>query len=313
MESQNFSGAEALQSLSEGLAGAVERAGGALVSIYARQRIPSSGVLWREGVVVAADHTIKQEEEITVLLPDGHKVPATLAGRDPGADLAVLRLDSSGVTPAEIGDTASLKVGHLTLAVGRVGEGGVSASMGVVSAVGGAWRTWRGGTLDRFIRLDLSIYDGFSGGPLVDLQGRVVGINTSGLSRGGALTIPTETVHRVVEELLTRGRVARGYLGVGMQPVQLPEALQQRLNLPNRYGVIVLSVEPEGPAETGGLMVGDVLIALGGEPTTDTDDVQAALGKARIGEPLAATALRGGEPQQFTITVGERPQRRRRS
>jgi S1-C subfamily serine protease len=313
METENFKGAETLQSLSDGLAAAVERASGALVSIYARQRIPSSGVLWRDGVVVAADHTIKQEEEITVLLPDGRKVPATLAGRDPGADLAVLKLDSAGVAPAVIGDTASLKVGHLTLAVGRVSEDGPSASLGVVSAVGGPWRTWRGGTLDRFVRLDLSIYDGFSGGPLVDLQGRIVGINTSGLSRGGALTIPTETVHRVVEELLTRGHVARGYMGVGMQPVQLPESLQQKLNLTNQYGVIVLSIEPDGPAEKGGLMVGDILIAIGGKETTDTEDVQGALGAAAIGDPLAVTVIRGGAALQATITVGERPQRRRRS
>src|SRR5581483_8278087 len=133
--------------------------------------------------------------------------PTTLAGRDPGTDLAVLKFDSAGLGPAEIGDTASLKVGHLVLAVGRVSEHGPSASLGVVSATGGAWRTWRGGMLDQFVRLDLAIYDGFSGGPLVDLQGRVVGLNTSGLTRGGALTIPTATVNRVVDEILARGHV----------------------------------------------------------------------------------------------------------
>lgn len=304
--------ANALLTLSDGLASAVERAGHAIVAINARERIPSSGLLWRAGVIVTADHTIKREEELTVLLPDGRTVPATLAGRDPGTDLAVLKLDSTGITPAAIGDTTSLKVGHLVLAVGRVSEQGPSASLGVVSAIGGAWRTWRGGLLEQFVRLDLAIYDGFSGGPLVDLQGRVVGLNTSGLSRSGALTIPTATVNRVVEEVLTRGHVRRAYIGVGMQPVQLPAALQQRLNLPNQYGVIVLSVEPEGPADKSGLLVGDVLVALGGTGVSDTDDVQAALGPERVGQLLDASLIRGGELMQLTITVGERPQGRRR-
>jgi S1-C subfamily serine protease len=304
--------ANALLAFSDGLAGAVERAGRAIVAINARERIPSSGILWRAGVIATADHTIKREEELTVLLPDGRTVPATLAGRDPSTDLAVLKLDSTGITPAEIGDTASLKVGHLVLAVGRVSEHGPSASLGVVSATGGAWRTWRGGLLEQFVRLDLAIYDGFSGGPLVDLQGRVVGLNTSALSRGGALTIPTATVNRVVDEVLTRGHVQRAYIGVGMQPVQLPAALRQRLNLPNQYGVIVLSVEPEGPADKSGLLVGDVLVALGGAPVSDTDDVQAALGSERVGQPLDASLIRGGELMQLIITVGERPQGRRR-
>ena len=312
METPDSHQSNTLLTLSDGLAGAVERAGRAIVAINARERIPSSGILWRAGVIATADHTIKREEELTVLLPDGRTVPATLAGRDPGTDLAVLKLDSAGITPAEIGDTASLKVGHLVLAVGRVSEQGPSASLGVVSATGGAWRTWRGGLLEQFVRLDLAIYDGFSGGPLVDLQGRVVGLNTSGLTRGGALTIPTATVNRVVDEVLTRGHVRRAYIGVGMQPVQLPTALRQRLNLPNQYGVIVLSVEPDGPADKSGLLVGDVLVALGGTPVSDTDDVQAALGPERVGQPLDASVIRGGELAQLTIIVGERPQGRRR-
>src|SRR5215207_7775825 len=157
MGNQDAEAAGSLLALSNGLAGAVERAGGSLVAINARERIPSSGVLWRDGVVVTADHTVKREEEITIALPDGGTVPATLAGRDPGTDVAVLRLESAALKAAEVGDTASLKVGHLVLAVGRVGERGPSASLGVVSAVGGAWRTWRGGQLEQFVRLDLAI------------------------------------------------------------------------------------------------------------------------------------------------------------
>lgn len=312
MNNQTLDPASALLAYSNGLASAVERAGQSLVAIHARQRIPSSGVLWRNGVVVTADHTIKREEEITVTLPDGRNVAATLAGRDPGSDVAVLRLDSAGVAPAEIGDTASLKVGHPVLAVGRPGAE-ATASLGIVSSVGGAWRTWRGGLLDCFVRLDLAIYDGFSGGALVDLAGRVVGLNTSALSRGGALTIPTATVNRVVDELLKRGHIARAFLGVGMQPVALPDALRQRLNLNNQSGVIVLAVEPGGPAETGGVLVGDVIVALGGASVGDTDDVQAALGADRIGQPLTVQVIRGGELRQLTVVVGERPRERSRA
>ena len=311
MGNQDAEAAGSLLALSNGLAGAVERTGGSLVAINARERIPSSGVLWRDGVVVTADHTVKRDEEITVTLPDGSTAPATLAGRDPGTDVAVLRLESAGLKAAEVGDTASLKVGHLVLAVGRVGERGPSASLGVVSAVGGAWRTWRGGQLEQFVRLDLAIYDGFSGGALVDLEGRVVGLNTSGLSRGGALTIPTATVNRVADELLARGHVSRAYIGVGMQPVLLPEALKTRLNLPNQSGVIVLAVEPDGPADRAGLLVGDVFVALGDTAVNDTDDVQSALSGQPVGRPLAASVIRGGEPAQLTITVGERPRKGR--
>src|SRR5262245_42116683 len=197
METSKSDTANTLLALSNDLAGAVERASGAIVAINARERIPSSGVVWRTGVIVTASHTIKREEEITVMLPDAATVPATLVGRDPSTDLAVLRLKGSEIHPVEIGDTASLKVGHIVLAVGRISERGPSASLGVVSALGGAWRTWRGGQIDQFIRLDIAIYDGFSGGPLVDVEGRIVGINTSGLSRSGALTLPASTVSRV--------------------------------------------------------------------------------------------------------------------
>ncbi len=307
METPTSEAADSLLALSNDLATAVERAGGATVAINARGRIPSSGVLWREGVIVSANHTIKRDEDITVMLPDGRAAPATLAGRDGGTDLAVLKLEAAGLDAPEIGDTSSLKVGHMVLAVGRVGESGPSASLGVISAVGDAWRTWRGGRIDKFVRLDLTIYDGFSGGPLVDVEGRIVGINTSGLSRGSALTIPTSTVYRVVDELLARGHIARAYVGVAMHPVGLPDALKTRLNLPGHGGVIVLSVEAGGPADKAGLLIGDVIVALGATPVNDTDEVQAALIPERVGQSLSASVIRGGEQVQLEITIGERP------
>jgi serine protease DegQ len=296
-----------LQALSQNLAAAVEQAARVVVAVNARHRIPSSGVLWQEGTVVTADHTLKREEEITVMLPDNRIVSATVAGRDPGTDLAVLKLDGAGSDRVEIGDTSSLKVGNLVFAVGRVGERGACASLGIVSAAGGPWRTWRGGQVDQFVRPDVALYPGFSGGPLVDVRGIVLGINTSGLSRQGGLTLPVSTVNRVVSELLARGHIARPFIGVGMHPVRLPGTLKDRLGLPGPGGVIVLSVEPGGPADNAGLLIGDVLVALDDAPVNDTDDVQAALGSKRVGQNLPASVVRGGELIRLEIKVGERP------
>jgi S1-C subfamily serine protease len=311
MNTSDTEAAGTLLALSNNLASAVERASAGTVAIYARERIPSSGIIWREGVIATAAHTIKREEEITVLLPDGRTLPAQLAARDSGTDLAILKFDDTKVPAAEIVDASSLKVGHIVLGVGRVSEHGPTASLGIISALGGPWRTWRGGQIDQLIRLDMGVYDGFSGGPLVNTQGGVLGINTSGLSRGGGLTVPASTVNRVVDELMTRGHIARPYIGVGMQPVSLPDSITSRLNLEGHGGVIVLSVEPGGPAENAGLLMGDVIVALGGKTVADTDDVQAALGPEPVGKGLNVAVVRAGELTQLTIIVGERPRRGR--
>jgi S1-C subfamily serine protease len=210
---------------------------------------------------------------------------------------------------AEIGDSADLKVGNIVLAVARPGEAGLSASWGAISAVGKSFRTWSGGQIDRLIRPDLIMYPGFSGGPLVDGRGRVVGVNTSGLSRSMTLTIPTETVNRVTQQLLSSGRVARGYLGLGLQQVRLPDNLVTTLGLSENRGLIVISVESGGPAESAGILVGDILIALDGRPVADTGDVQAILDPERVGQPVGARVIRGGAAQELSVTVGERPRR----
>ena len=311
MESLSSEKGSTLVALSNEMAGAVEHAGGAVVAVNARHRIASSGVYWRQGVVVTADHSVRREEEITVTLPDGHTVPATLAGRDSGTDLAVLELQGGELAPAEIGDASLLKAGHMVLALGRSAEGVLSASLGVISAISSARRPWRGSQTDPLVRLDLVLYPGFSGGPLVDAQGRVTGINTSGLSRSMAFTIPASTVHRVADELLTKGYIARGYLGLGMQPVRLPDALQAKLKLAANSGVIVFSVEPDGPAERAGMLIGDVLVALGGTAVRDTNDLQAMLGAESVGKTLGASIIRGGNLAELPITVGERPRRGR--
>ena len=301
------SGAAPLVALSNALAEAVERVGRSVVAIHARPRIPSSGVLWRAGVVVATHHTVKRDEEIGVTLEGGRTVAAQLVGRDPTTDLAVLSLaDDAGATAATLADSEALRVGQLALAVGRPGER-ITASFGGVSALGGAWRTWGGGAVDRFIQLDLAVYDGFSGGALADVEGRVAGINSSGLVRGGAVALPVSTVNRVVDQLLSKGRIARGYVGLGMQPVRLPEALARRLSLEGGGGAIVLEVQPGGPGDAAGVLVGDVLVTLDGTAVHDTSDVLAILGTDTVGRTLVARVVRAGEPVELRITVAERP------
>jgi len=286
-----------LSELSTQLAQAVETGGQAVVAVHGRPQIPSSGILWQDGVVVTSDHTLKRDEDLTLTLPDGRTVPATLAGRDGGTDLAVLRIESTGAPAAKAAPDASLKPGNLVLALGRRGENGISASFGVISSIGGAWRTWRGGQIERFIAPDVNIYYGFSGGALVDVDGQIIGLNTSGLTRGSGVTVPASTVSRVIGDLLTSGRVRRGYLGVGLHPVSLPDG---------RNGLVVLSIEPEGPAAKAGVFVGDVLVAVEGQPVSDTDDVQSHLGADKVGKPLEAGIVRGGGELTLTVTPGER-------
>ncbi len=296
----------AWQELSHDLSGAVEKAGRAVVAINARRRIPSSGVVWRPGAIITANHTLEYEE-IGITLPDSRTAPASVAGRDPSTDLAVLRLEGVDLPAAEAGDLASVKAGHVVLAVARTSEGGERAALATIGVLGAAWRTWRGGLLDRTVRLDRNLHPNFSGGPVVDDQGRVLGIGTSALSRYSAVVIPASTINRVMDELLTRGHIARGYLGLGMHPLRLPSKLRKSLNLPAESGIMVVAVEPESPAEKAGVMIGDILVALDGTPVRDTDDVQSYLGGERIGKPVSASIIRGGSLKELSIVVGERP------
>lgn len=291
--------ANELSALSDELAAAVERAGQSAVAVHARPRFSSSGVFWRPGIIVTAEHTVRREEEITVTLPNGSNVPATLAGSDVGTDVAVLRVEGAGGAPPPRAGAVPAP-GNLVLAIGRSPDSGVNATMGIVSAVSGSWRTWRGGRLDHYIRLDLTLYPGSSGGVAVNTAGEAIGIATPVLSRIAGVAVPASTVDRVVDEILTRGRVARGYLGVGLQPVELPD---------HHKGLIVLSLEPEGPAAKAGVLIGDILMSLGGRAVPDTDDIQSALESHGVGQGVEAEVLRGGVSKKVAIAIGERPRR----
>jgi S1-C subfamily serine protease len=208
---------------------------------------------------------------------------------------------------AKLGNPSTLKLGQIVLAVGHGGNRGHFAGLGIVGGLGGPWRTWRGAEIERFIRPDLSLYPGFSGSALVDTQGLVVGINTTGLSRRSPLTIPTSTVHDVVGELLKKGRIARGFLGVGLQPVYLPDSLKHKLKLESQNGVILLGVEPDGPADEAGFLIGDVLLELDGKTMAKISDVQDILAPEYVGKTIKASLIRGGNSVECSITIGERP------
>ncbi|RUR83153.1 serine protease [Chlorogloeopsis fritschii PCC 6912] len=295
-----------LLDLSNSIAAIVEQVENTVVAINTGTRISSSGIHWRNGIIVTSDESLQRYDEITVTLAGDRKLPVTLLGHDPSTDIAVFKLENANIPVAQIGDAKTLKVGHLVLGLARNSDGDIRAAMGSVSAVSGAWRSMSGGNIDQFIRPDITLYPGFAGGPLVDAAGSVMGMNTAG-RRGTALTIPAATVNRVLQQLLSAGRIARGYLGVGMQPVQLPKNLQIGLNLPAATGVIVVNVEPNSPADKAGVIIGDVLVAFDGNPVTDTADVLALLNNSdRIGKTVKVQLVRGGVLTELAIVVGER-------
>ena len=295
---------EAFQTLSDGLAEAVAAVGPAIVRVEARRHTPGSGILWSaDGLIVTANHVVRRDDNITVGLGDGQTAAATLVGRDPTTDLAVLQVSVATGTPPAHAAEAEMGVGHIVLALGRPGRT-VQATMGVVSALGDSWRTPMGGQIDRYLATDVVMYPGFSGGPLVGANGRLLGLNTSGLNQGVSLAIPTATLERVVDTLRAHGRVRRGYLGVSTQRVRLPEGVANEVG--QKSGLLVVAVESGSPAETAGLTLGDTLLALSGKPIQMHEDLLAALSGEVVGQKEVARVLRGGQVQELAIKIGER-------
>jgi len=296
-----------LETISNEFAAAAAQAGSNVVAVLARRWLPTSGIEWREGVIVTVHHGVRRDEGIQVLRANGQVTPAKLAGRDPSTDLAVLRIEkSAGWQWPKFGDSTALKLGHLVLALGRSRRGDLVASSGIVGGISGEWQSWRGGQLDQHIRLDLALYPGFSGGPLVNWNGEITGINTRGLSRGRAVTIPVATMDRVVNELLEKGHIARPYLGIAMQPVELPESARSQAPAGAQVGLVILHVESGGPADKAGVLLGDVIVAVGGKPVEDVDAVQSVISTAKIGDAVGVRLLRAGQSKEISITLGER-------
>lgn len=294
-----------LSQLSDAMAGAVETAARVTVLVNARRRLPASGILYASDLVLTADHVIEREEGIRTLLPDGTQAAAQLVGRDPGSDLALLRLESPSAEPAQLA-AAEARVGQLVLALGRPSPEGVQASLGIITATGGPLRTPRGGALERYLLTDAIPYPGFSGGPLIDGEGRVIGLNTSGLVRSSALTIPGSAAWSIAAILAEHGHVRHGYLGIRSQPVKLPDLARQALGRAQQSGLLLVWVEEGSPADKGGLMIGDILTGLAGQPLEDPDELPARLAGSQVGKEISVEILRGGVLNTISATVGER-------
>jgi len=291
--------AVSLKDFSSELAEAVERASQSVVRINARRGRAGSGIVWDDGLVVTADHVVENEDEIQVTAGD-RTVKATVVGRDPGSDLAVLRAEGLGAPAFPRGSSAGLKIGHLVLAIGR--PNGLQATMGMVSSLGSP--RGRGGELERVIQSDTTLYPGFSGGPLVDADGRVVGLNSWHYGRGISVSIPIEAATRIVDSLKTHGRIKRPYLGIGTQPVRLADPVKGKAN--QEGGLLVLNVEPNSAAAKGGVLQGDIIVALGGKPTPHLNELFQALRTLEIGSNQTVRIVRAGEVRDISVTVGER-------
>ncbi len=295
---------DALGALSDGLADAVGKASPAVVRVNGRRRRSGSGVVYAPEMVLTASHVLEREEDLSVEAHGGETLPARFVGRDPSSDLAVLRVEGLGVEAATLAE-GEPRVGQIALAVGRSWRGeGPRASLGVVGSVGGPLRTWRGGRLERYVQTDATPYPGLSGGALVDAWGGVIGVLTTGLARGAALAIPADLAWRVAGTLSEGGSVKRGYLGILSQPVRLPDA--QRVGLTQRGGLLVVGVEDGSPAGRAGMLLGDIVAALDGQPVEDTEDLLVLLTGERVGQTVPVKVVRGGELKTLEVTVGER-------
>jgi S1-C subfamily serine protease len=294
-----------LSILSDAMAEAVEKAAASTVLVNGRRRYPASGIAYASDLILTASHVVEREDEIQVILPDGSERNGDLLGRDPGSDLAVLRLGGSITSLAEpVTDEA--RVGQLVLALGRPTPDGVQASLGVVSAIAGPVHTRRGGLLERHIRTDAIPYPGFSGGPLVGGSGQILGMNTSGLTRGASLAVPSGLAWQIAESLIEHGSVRRGYLGIRSQPVEIPQNQQEALGRQQARGLLLVGVESKSPAAEAGLMVGDILTGFAGEPVSEPDELFVSLAGEIVGRPTSLEILRAGELQEVTVTIGER-------
>ena len=297
------------QQLSKEIANSVASAGRSVVAIDGRSGHTSSGILWRPDLVLAAAHTIRPNADIHIIPRAGNSVRARLAGRVTGADVALLRADQAiSQDSAEFGDASGLAIGQLVVAIARTRRGNIVASSGILSGLMGEWQYGRT-RIDQFIRPDLTLYPGFSGGALIGADGKILGMTTSGLARGKPIVIPASTLGRIAEELTQKGHVASPYIGLVMQPVPIPDSLQKTGGVTATVGLLVMHVEASGPADNAGVLLGDVLVQLEGQTFSDLSDLQDVLRRSGINQDVKATLIRGGQKVELNIKIGERPLR----
>jgi S1-C subfamily serine protease len=290
-----------LSDLSREITELVGRLGSSIVRIDARQGRPATGIIWADNLVLTADHVLEHEDTIQVT-GSQTTVKAAVAGRDPGTDLALLRTEGLKGVPAPRGRSTDVRPGHLVLALGQPGD--LQVTFGIVSGLSGSFRSWRGGQVEHLIQTTAELLPGFSGGPLVDADGRVIGVNSWNFGRGISRAVPVETAERVAESLKTHGRIPRAYLGLGAQPVRLSQALAGQTGQDS--GLLIVTVEAGGPAQKAGLLQGDTIVTIDGDPVRQLDELFGKLGALEVGSTHRLGVIRAGERKDVAITLGER-------
>jgi len=296
------------ETLSNQFANVAEQASKFAVAVYGGRRVAGSGIVWRSGIVVTASHMLRRTEEIEVTFGAESRHKATFLGRDPGTDVAVLKLDTrdSGL-PELLSDTSSLRVGQVVLALGRSTLGDLAAAAGIIARLGAPWQTWRGGKIDSLLRPDVTLYPGQSGSALIDSHRRVLGMNTSALARAAAITVPTATIERVVTEIVEHGGVFRPYLGLAMQAVAVPPELSSKLKIEQDSALIVMQVESGSPSAEAGLGLGDLIVSFNSQPVSGIQHIQSALTKAKRGDSADIGYVRGGTLSSIKVKLADRP------
>ena len=290
--------------LSKSISDTIEAVQGSVVAVASGGRSSTSGVVWRSGVVVTTLQGVRRREGIEVL-HRGEPVGASLIGVDPTTDLAVLRI-ASDLVPVQSVTDGDLRAGQVVLAVGRSRLGDISAACGIVARTGKAWRTWRGGQIDRLIRPDVQLYVGQEGSALVCEKRQVLGINSTALARQAVITIPAQTIDRVVDALIERGHMPRPFLGIAMQPVPVPEPVRSFFAEDAEQALLITHVEPKAPAAVAGVMVGDLILSVGGESVPGVREILNRLANLRIGDTISLVVIRGGAEVDLTVGIADR-------
>jgi len=293
-----------LVDFSHELANTVEGVGNSVIAVLEGGRSGVSGTVWQPGVAVTIAHTIRGRDEVTVVLSSGEQTNATVAARDQGTDIAILKLPSDAQV-AKQADDANARVGEVALAIARRGTEGLAAAYGIVSAIGGPWRTFSGAQVDRWLRLDLNPFPGFSGGPIVNAAGEALGIATSGPWRSAAV-IPASTASRIVDQLLRHGHAVRGYIGVGLQLVRFPEDAWQSLGISSGRGLLITAIAPGSAAEEAKLTLGDVIVSVDGKPIRSGGGLQWLLDAETVGKSITLGVVRGGQLLNISVLVREK-------
>ena len=300
----------AWETLSNQFAEIAEQSGKFIVAVHGGRRVAGSGIVWRPGIVVTASHMLRRTEDVDVAFGGESRHKAMFLGRDPGTDVAVLKLDNrDSAAPELLSDASKLRVGQLVLAVGRSTLGDLAAAAGIIARLGAPWQTWRGGRIDTLLRPDVTLYPGQSGSALVDSRGRVLGMNTSALARAATITVPAATIERVVSEIVEHGGVFRPYLGLAMQAVSVPQELSKKLQIAHDSALMVMQVEPESPSAGAGITLGDLIISINSQSVSGIEDVQRMLNKAKRGDSVDLGYVRGGQLASVKVNLADRPRR----